>query len=89
VKQMRIALFWNLGFLTFKNGTEKLSQNFGKELLLQPRNNPEERSSKLGSDRILKCRKLRWSECGSVGGSKKCIRNFVVETRVAVVKIIR
>jgi len=27
VKQMRTALFWNLGCLTFKDGTEKLSQN--------------------------------------------------------------
>jgi hypothetical protein len=86
---MRNALFWNLGFLTLKNGTERLSQNVGKELGLQLRNNPEERSSKLGSDRILKCRRLRWSECGNSGGGKKCIRNFDVETLASVVKIIR
>jgi hypothetical protein len=89
VKQMRTALFWNHGFLTFKDGTERLSQNVGNELLLQLRNNPEERDSKLGSDRILRCRKLRWSECGSSGGSKNCTRNFDEETLVAAVKIMR
>jgi hypothetical protein len=45
---MRTALFWNLGFLTFEDGTERLSQNVGKELLLQLSNNPEERIYKLG-----------------------------------------
>jgi len=75
--------------LTFKDGTERLFQNVGKVLLLQLRNNPEECSSKLGSDRILKCWKFRWSECGGSGGGKKYVRNFDDETLVAVVKIRR
>ena len=53
------------------------------------RNNPEEGSCTLGSDRILKCRELRWSECGSNGGGKKRIRKFDEETLVAVVTMIR